>query len=296
MKKIYFIFTKMEFEAKYPVHPNLQKHIKYYYFVKTSHSNHHSLYYSFPNTTIPINIHKNVTCKIAGSKVTVSEAAQLNYLTIANGLRESPLVVEWNGLIDKVTIAFSATGINYFINRGLNESIAGFTSLFTGWDGSGYSECLERFFSGNDIQERVHILEDFLLSMYHPFEKANILEPAIRLLADFNHEMTISQIAAQIKTSERTLNRLFKLHIGISPVAYRKIARFRQSLENKVVKEKFKRLTDIGYESNYYDQAYFIKMYNKLSGKSPKDLYKSVNKLADDNVIFEFLENSIEFG
>ena len=286
----------MTFEAKYPVHPQLQKHIKYYYFVKNDDISHRSLYYSFPNVTIPVNIHKNVSCRITGSEVAVSEMKEHNNLTIVNGLRESPLAVEWNGRIDKVTIAFSVTGINHFTNSNLNECITGFTSVFTDWDSEAYSVCLEKFFSTTNIAVRINILEAFLLSIYHPFEKNTLLQPAVDLLADFDHEMTISQIAAHLNTSERTLNRLFKLHIGISPVAYRKIARFRQSLENKVVKEKFKRLTDIGYESNYYDQAYFIKMYNKLSGKSPKDLYKAVNKLADDNVIFEFLENSIDFG
>lgn len=286
----------MNFEAKYPVHHELKKHIKYYYFVKTGGAGHHSLYYSFPNVTIPVNIHKNVECEIAGSKVTVSEAEEHNSLTIVNPLRESPLVVEWNGRIDKVTIAFSAIGINHFISRNLHESTTGFASVFTDWDSRAYSACLEKFFSTENIAARIKILEAFLLSIYHPFEKGPLLQPAINLLSDFRHEMTIAQIAAYLNTSERTLNRFFKLHIGISPVAYRKIARFRQSLENKVVKNKFERLTDIGYESNYYDQAYFIKMYNKLSGKSPRELYKSVNKLADDNVIFEFLENSIDFG
>ncbi|MFT3903087.1 MAG: helix-turn-helix domain-containing protein [Niabella sp.] len=286
----------MIFEAKYPVHPELKRHIKYYYFVRTDDTKHHSLYYSFPNVTIPVNIHKNVSCSITGSKVTVSETKEHNNLTIVNGLRESPLAVEWNGRIDKVTIAFSVTGINHFINRNLNECITGFTSIFTDWDSETYSVCLERFFSTGNIAARVKILEAFLLNIYRPFEKSTLLQQSVDMLTDFNHEMTISQIAAHLNTSERTLNRLFKLHTGITPVAYRKIARFRQSLENKVVKEKFKRLTDIGYESNYYDQAYFIKMYNRLSGKSPKDLYKSVNKLADDNVIFEFLENSIDFG
>lgn len=286
----------MKFEALYPSHPLLKQYIRYYYFVKTNNKEHQSRYYSFPNITIPVNIHKHIDFHINNNKITIKESNTLNYTTIVNGMRESPLLVEWNGIIDKVTIAFTPVGINHFIRRNLNEAVIGYTNKFTEWDGDNYSNCLADFYQTSNNDKRVALIEGFLLSIYRPFDKQDLLQQAIDLLTDFKQEQSITKIATSIITSERTLNRLFKLYIGISPVAYRKIARFRQSLENKVVKEKFKRLTDISYESNYYDQSYFIKMNNKLSGKSPANLYKAVDKLADDNVIFEFLENTIDFG
>lgn len=286
----------MKFEAHYPIHPELKKHIRYYYFVKTGWKDHHSRYYSFPNTTIPISIHKNVDCRIEGDSVVVSSSENSNFVTIANGLRETPLNVEWTGFIDKVTIAFTPVGINHFISKNLNEAVEGYANLFTEWYGSEYTARLEAFYAEPDNRKRIDILETFLTGVYRPFEKSDQLQNVILLLSDFTHEVSVPEIARHVNISERTLNRLFHLHVGISPVAYRKIARFRRSLEDKVIREKFKRLSDIGYESNYYDQSYFIKMVNKLSGKSPKDLFKAVDKLADDNVILEFIESTIDFG
>lgn len=286
----------MKFDIQYPRHPLLQQHIRYYYFVRIDNTRHHSCYHSFPNTTIPVNIHKNVVHHISGNKVCVAGVNKNNYTTIVNGLRERPLCVDWKGIIDKVTIAFNLPGINHFIKRDLAETINGFSNIFTEWENEAYTRMLDNFYKSVDPSAKLSILEAFLLSIYRSFDKAPTLEKSLSLLSEFDQEMTIAEIAGELNISERTLNRLFKTHVGVAPVAYRKIARFRQSLENKVVKEKFKRLTDISYESNYYDQSYFIKMYNKLSGKSPKDLYNSVNKFADDNVIFEFLENTIDFG
>lgn len=278
----------MKFEAHYPIHPELKKYILYYYFAKTDQNNHQSSYYSFPNITIPINIHKNVTCSIEAHTAVVSGAAHSNFITIANGLRESPLNVKWNGFIDKITIAFTAVGLNHFIHKNLNEAVSGYTSFFTEWYGDQYTSCLEKFYAEPDNRERVIILENFLISILKPFEKSILLQNIVDLLSNFDREMPIPEIARQVNISERTLNRLFQLHIGISPTAYRKIVRFRQSFENMLLKDKFKRLIDIGYESNYYDQSYYIKMYKKLSGKNPGNLYKAVQKLADGNVIFEF--------
>ncbi|HMF71068.1 MAG TPA: helix-turn-helix transcriptional regulator [Flavitalea sp.] len=285
----------MKFEAHYPIHPQLKKYIHYYYFVKTDQKNHHSSYYSFPNVTVPVNIHKNVTCTIEGDAAVVSACENSNFVTVANGLRERPLKVKWNGLIDKVTIAFTAVGINHFICKNLNETVEGYTNFFTEWDGNNYTACLEEFYAEPDNRKRIIILEIFLVGIYRPFEKGGLLQEIINLLSDFTPKISVPEIARQVNISERTLNRLFQLHIGVPPIAYRKIARFRKSLEDKVIREKFKRLTDISYENNYYDQSYFIRMYNNLSGKSPKDLHKCVNKLADGNVIFEFIEKPVGF-
>ncbi|UYQ93410.1 helix-turn-helix domain-containing protein [Chitinophaga horti] len=279
----------MIFEAHYPIHPLLRKYIRYYYFVRVQQPDHLSNYLSFPNTTIPVNIHKNVDCRIAGDRATVSATPETKVVTISNGLRETPLYVTWNGSIDKVTIAFTAVGINHFISKNLPEAVSGHANVFTAWDGNDYTACLDKFYAVTDNRQRVKLLEDFLLGVYHPFDKSALLQQVIDRLCDFSQEMPVPEIARMVNISERSLNRLFHLHIGLSPVAYRKIARFRQSLEGKVVHDKFKRLTDIGYDSHYYDQPYFIRMCNKLSGKSPKALFKSVDKLADNNVIFEFI-------
>ncbi|MBZ4191132.1 helix-turn-helix domain-containing protein [Niabella beijingensis] len=287
----------MKFEARYPNHPLLKKYIQYYYFVKTDSPAHYSRYYSFPNTTMPVNIHRNVTVSIEKEKVQIRESAAAGITAIVNGMREAPLQVEWNGNIDKLTIAFKPAGLNAFINEPLQHAVRGFTNIFTGWDSlPEYQVFLQKLYTTADINKRTQTTEDFLLDICRPYEKEPLLYTAIDILGDFTNEKTISETAAVLNIAERSFNRLFKNYVGIAPVGYRKIARFRQSLENKVIKEKFKRLTDISYESNYYDQAYYIKMYKKLTGKSPKNLYKAIAKLADDNVIFEFLEKTIDFG
>ena len=88
----------------------------------------------------------------------------------------------------------------------------------------------------------------------------------------------------------RSFNRLFYKHMSIAPVAWKKVARFRHSLQNKLFSAQFKKLTEIGYASNFYDQAYFIKVYNKLTGSNPTAFFKSVEKLADDNLVFRFVK------
>ena len=73
--------------------------------------------------------------------------------------------------------------------------------------------------------------------------------------------LELRNIADEIGLNVRTFYRMFKENIGISPVGFKKIARFRHSLSDKFFNEQFQRLTDIAYNSNFYDQPYFINIY-----------------------------------
>ena len=100
----------------------------------------------------------------------------------------------------------------------------------------------------------------------------------------------MADILNQINIPARTLNRRFREVIGVSPIEFRRIAQFRHSLNNKLFESQLKKLTAIGYESNFYDQSYFIKMYKKLTGSNPKAFFNAIEKLGDDKLIFQFVK------
>ena len=116
-----------------------------------------------------------------------------------------------------------------------------------------------------------------------------MIQNALTLLTDFANELPIEEIAKRLLLNTRTFNRLFFKHFGISPVGFRKISRFRHSLRNRLFDARFTTLTEIGYESNFYDQSYFIKMYKKITGDNPSRFFNSIEKLADNQLIFRFV-------
>ena len=279
----------MHIETFYPAHPILKKHIEFYYFVKNTDTASSLLYYSFPHVNTALNIHKNINYEIRENFINVSEAKTTNFVALVNGIRRLPLLVAWNGCIDKITIHFKPLGLNQFIRDPYPEVVPAHTQLFTSWNkNEKHFQFLNAFYTTNDNVKRLEILELFLLSMYSPLEKQTVLEKAIELLSDFQEEHSIGHIAHTLLLTEKTFNRLFHHHLGISPVAYKKIARFRHSLNNKLINDQIKKLTEIAYESNFYDQSHFIKMYNKLTGTSPASFFNSIEKLADEKLIFKF--------
>jgi AraC-like DNA-binding protein len=134
------------------------------------------------------------------------------------------------------------------------------------------------------------LLEEFLLSRYKTFAEATVLKEVLNHLTDFENERSVEEIARVVNLNVRTLNRLFGKHLGISPITFRKIARFRHAMKNRIYGERLKTLTEIGYESNFYDQSYFIKMYQKLTGNNPSKFFRSIEKLSDDRLVFSFIK------
>ena len=213
-----------------------------------------------------------------------------NYLMILNGRYEIPLHVQQKGKINKATIVFKPLGLNHFITAPFNEVAQKPTQIFKEWTkANNCSTFLNQFFNECNNYKRILILENYLLSLYKPLTEHLFLNDVLYMLNDFNKEVSIEDIARNFSLSSRTLDRVFKKHLAISPVGFRKIARFRHSLKNKLFSNEFDTLTKIGYESNFYDQSYFIKVYKNLTGQNPKTFFNSINKLADDRLIFKFI-------
>jgi AraC-like DNA-binding protein len=281
----------MYFETFYPTQAVLKKHIEYYYFFKSESSDFNRIYNSFPHISTPVNIHRNVDVFISDSLIKVSESKHSNYTLTINQVRQIPLLVKWEGKLDKVTIVFKPLGLNNFLDRPLTDIVQGVSQIFSAWNNApGFDLFLNHFYSCNENLGRVSILEDFLISIYNPLKNQVVLDEVLNLVSNFDNELSIKEIADRIGFAYRTLDRLFKKELGISPVVYKKIARFRHSLTNKIVSDRFNKLTAIAYESNFYDQSYFIKVYNKLTGTHPTAFFNSVATLADNHLVFRLLD------
>lgn len=83
-------------------------------------------------------------------------------------------------------------------------------------------------------------------------------------------EMPIKELSEKVHWSERQINRYFNQHLGISLKTYCKILRFQASLF--YIKEG-----NLSPQLNFTDQSHFIKEIKKLSGVSPKELFRNQN-------------------
>ena len=85
-----------------------------------------------------------------------------------------------------------------------------------------------------------------------------------------NGEISIKELSEKVFWNERQINRYFNQQFGLSLKAYCNILRFQASLPHIKKGTLFPQL-------NFTDQSHFIKEIKKLSGVSPKELFKNKN-------------------
>ncbi len=124
----------------------------------------------------------------------------------------------------------------------------------------------------------IPIVEDFLREIL-PDEDQNVA-----LMNEIiNHIMVdstlnrVDEVVDYFNTSKRTLQRLFRQYVGVSPKWV--IQRFRlqeaaEHLEQGETIDLAQLATDLGY----FDQAHFIKDFKALIGKTPAEYAKHVSK------------------
>jgi AraC-like DNA-binding protein len=83
----------------------------------------------------------------------------------------------------------------------------------------------------------------------------------------------VKKLTEQLHLTERTLQRRFVEHIGVSPKQFAKIIQFQASLSSLSDKTVSK-LTEVVYESGYADQSHFIRSFKKYTGRKPSQLKK----------------------
>ncbi|WP_018342683.1 helix-turn-helix domain-containing protein [Cytophaga aurantiaca] len=90
------------------------------------------------------------------------------------------------------------------------------------------------------------------------------------LIFSTNGEITVKELSEKINWSPRQINRYFNQQFGLSLKVYCSILRFQAALAHIKDGTLFPQL-------NFTDQSHFIKEIKKLSGVSPKELFKNKN-------------------
>lgn len=181
-----------------------------------------------------------------------------------------PFYIEPTGYVNTFAIRFYPYGFTNFVSvpiKDLANKETPIELLF----GEKVSKELERkIIQGTDVKQRIKIIEHFLLDKLSEQSTIDkIVRSTIDALLSTNGSVSISTILKGDLSKRRQLERKFALQIGISPKQLGKVIRLQTALR-MLLNKKRKTLTSIAYESEYYDQAHFIKDFKEFTGTSPK--------------------------
>lgn len=181
------------------------------------------------------------------------------------------------GKVETFAICFYPIGFANFVTMPL-ENLVDKETPISELFGQVKADILEQqMIQAADTRQRIDIIEAFFLKML--IEKntiSNIVKSTVDALLKTNGATHINVLLKDEISKRRQLERHFKKQIGISPKQLSKAIRLQTTL-NLLLNKKEETLTDIAYETEYFDQNHFIKDFKDLVGVTPKEFLNNEN-------------------
>lgn len=181
-----------------------------------------------------------------------------------------PYYVQPTGYVNTFAVRFYPYGFANFIKTPIQDLADKETPITSLFEENAATELEQRIIGASTTEKRIEIVECFLLDRLKDQSTIdNIVKSTIDSLLLTKGSVTIHAILKNNPSKRRSLERKFLKQVGISPKQLGKVIRLQAALKMLLNKQS-ESLTQIAYESDYYDQAHFIKDFKELTGTKPK--------------------------
>jgi AraC-like DNA-binding protein len=126
-----------------------------------------------------------------------------------------------------------------------------------------------------ETSRKIEVLDNLLLQqLHHNQQTCSIIQYATdQMMANPGKEI-IAELLKTLNLNERTFQRVFKKHVGISPTHYRRICQFQQSF-GQLREKQFNKISEVAYDNDFADQSHFIRSFREFTQITPKDYLKT---------------------
>ncbi|MCR6639899.1 MAG: helix-turn-helix domain-containing protein [Sporocytophaga sp.] len=194
--------------------------------------------------------------------------------------------IEPTGFVDTFAVRFYPYGFANFIDLPLHELCNKETPLSILFGEEKAEKLSQQIIHAHTTEERIGIVEGFLFERQKDEVTIdNIVKSTIDTLFLSKGSKPLNDILKDEKSKRRQLERNFKKQIGLSPKQLSKVIRLQATIQ-MLLNQSTKSLTDIAYESDYYDQAHFIKDFKEFTGLTPKEFLKD-EKMALSSILYK---------
>jgi AraC-like DNA-binding protein len=182
-----------------------------------------------------------------------------------------PFYIEPTGYVNTFAVRFYPYGFANFVTAPINNLANKETPIALLFGESPASSLEQKIIQAKDTAERIAIVEKFLLDKLNDQVTIDgIVKTTIDTLLSTKGSSPIKTILEKDLSKRRQLERKFSKQIGISPKQLGKVIRLQTALKMLLNQEPGS-LTQIAYESQYYDQTHFIKDFKEFTGTTPKE-------------------------
>lgn len=256
-----------------PNNPILKKMINFYWVLKSKKDIViHGKLIPMNNVDLIINLSTPIKYKCKAKERTFKNSHFI-------GIHDNHIVVEQNGILDVLGISFYPLGFYPLIKEPLSKfanNIVTIDQIIPA-----FKNIAEHMAEIESSQQRIAIIEELLLNnIDFDLLPDRSYDTLIKDFLSHGDTLNIKDYCKNHFHNQRTVERFFKKHIGITPKAFLMNTKFQKSIK-RLRANKLDSLAQIGYEFNYYDQTHFIKSFKSFMGNTPAKQLKENDLILD---------------
>lgn len=206
----------------------------------------------------------------------------LEAATVVSGHQKRFYEVEVTGTLSMFSVTFLPYGAMMFFDLPLNELFDQNVPLkyLLKNETSKLEDQLSKIES---FEGKIRVVEQFLVHRlsrnFKEFE-INRMCTIIDHINKFQANLAVDTLAGIACLSRKQFERTFNQFIGTSPKQFLKTIRFQNSIYQKQLKA-VSNLTDLAYETGYYDQSHMIADFRSLAGMTPRQFFAECAPYSD---------------
>ena len=117
--------------------------------------------------------------------------------------------------------------------------------------------------------QKVDVLENLLLQELNQNKRnCDIVQHATDSIMLDPGTGSLAKVIQQLNLTEKTFQRIFKKHVGVTANQYRRVCQFQNSF-SQVRSKDFDKLTDIAFENGFADQSHFNRAFKEFTKITP---------------------------
>ena len=249
----------MKFEKHFPA-DKLKDYIKYYVVSENDVENEYKV---FPFSGLVIGFqYKGQLASIKNNTENKLKSAGIT------GISDSYKIFKNSAGIGTVLVYFTETGFTHFSSNPANELFNLSISLDDIFEKSKVNEVEEKLAIASTDQQRIKIIEHFLLAQLKNIETDKLIVEAVKLIYQSKGTIRVKELNEKLFISQSPFEKRFRKVVGTTAKKFASIVRFNSVLNNM---NQAKSLTEICYENSFFDQAHFIKDFKQFTGHTPEN-------------------------
>jgi AraC-like DNA-binding protein len=131
-------------------------------------------------------------------------------------------------------------------------------------------ETTNQLLETTDLEKQKNLLTAFIREFtdMNLLPADNSINHAVNRIIETGNQEPLHNIWKELCMTERTFQRKFEQHVGITPKQFARIVQFQETLQ-KLHDSDYGKLSDIAYDKGYSDQSHFIRSFRQFTGTTP---------------------------